>query len=246
MSAPGSPQWRTPRRQPQRLRGALAELRADVFGDLERTVIVASMTCESCGLRPSTAAVVLPDAPPFAVCGNCTPNLARRSPLLPPMDGPSVLDAEVWTARPGRLTVVRDAMPAELPTTPVSGEQFEPVAGAAAAPGERRPRWEGDVPPMGWSGTIRLPMSWADVLTSVGLLAAVAVSCLATYWFGGRDQGAFVHMVLVGVAGFLVTATVDAWLLGRRDRRRLQRILADNQLAALSPFRKGGHPDTSE
>ena len=233
MSASGLPHgWA---RQPQRLRDALAAWRDDVLGDLERTIVVASETCESCGMRPSIAVVVLKDATPFAVCGDCTPVVARRSPFLPPLAGASVLGADVWTARPGRLTVVREPMPTELPEDP---------AGGGVAVGEWRPRWAGDVPPASWSGRIRLPVSVADIVTSFGLLALVAASSLATYWFSGRDQGAFVRMVVVGVTCLLLMGTVDAFLLGRRDRRRVQRVLAEHRATGDSPFLDGrGRPD---
>lgn len=240
MSAPGFSHSRAPRQRPQRLREILADLRAD----LERTVVVASLTCESCGLRPSTAAVLLPDVPPFAVCGDCAPVLAYGSGI--PLEGSDVVGADVWTARPGRLTVVREPMPTEPPTgLSNAAGQLDEVAlvDPGDSAGDWRPRWDGDVPPGGWSGRIRLPVCWADVVTSVGLLTLVAVSSLATYWFGGRDRTAFVHMVLVGVAGFLITAAVDSWLLGRRDRRRVARILADRQ-AAASPCGDGG-PNTA-
>ena len=233
MSASGLPNgWA---RQPQRLRDALAAWRDDVLGDLERTFIVASETCESCGMRPSIAVVVLKDAAPFAVCGDCALVVARRSPFLPPLVGGSVLGVDVWTARPGRLTVVREPMPTELPEAP---------AGGRVAVGESRPRWARDVPPASWSGRIRLPVSVADIVTSFGLLAIAAASSLATYWFNGRDQGAFVRMVVVGVTCLLLMGTVDALLLGRRDRRRVQRVLAEHRATGDSPFLDGrGRPD---
>ena len=228
MSASGLPHgWA---RQPQRLRDALAAWRDDVLGDLERTFVVASETCESCGMRPSMAVVVLKDAAPFAVCGDCTPVVARRSPFLPPLAGGSVLGADVWTARPGRLTVVREPMPTELP---------EATAGGGVAVRDSGPRWTGDVPPASWSGRIRLPVSVADIVTSFGLLAIAAASSLATYWFSGRDQGAFVRMVVVGVTCLLLMGTVDAFLLGRRDRRRVQRVLAAHRATGTSPFLDG-------
>ncbi|WP_088319399.1 hypothetical protein [Kineosporia sp. R_H_3] len=244
MSAPGFPHSRVSRQHPQRLRDILAGLRADLAADLERTVFVASLTCESCGLRPSTAEVLLPDVPPFAVCGDCAPVLAYGIGI--PLEGSDVVGAEVWTARPGRLTVVGEPMPTEPPSASSNAasqsDKFALVDPGDSA-GEWRPRWDGDVPPGGWSGRIRLPVCCRDIVTSVGLLALVAISTLATYWLGGRDRTAFVHMVLVGVAGFLITAAVDSWLLGRRDRRRVARILADRQVAA-SP-RGGGGPSTA-
>ena len=227
MSAAGVPGAWNPR-ESRRLSEVFAAWRDDVFGDLERSVIVASETCESCGMRPSTAVVVLKDAAPFAVCGDCTPTLAHRSPFLPPLAGGSVLDADVWMARPGRLTVVREPMPTETPDQAAADNTADPGPGA----GEWRPRYAGDVPPWGWTGRVRLPVSVADLISSFGVLALVAALCLTTYWFTGRDQGAFVRMVVVGVTGALVLGTVDAWLQGRRDSRRVRRALAQNAVGS--------------
>ena len=230
MSAAGVPGAWNPQ-EPKRLREVLAAWRDDVFGDLERSVIVASGTCESCGMRPSTAVVVLKDAAPFAVCGDCTPTVAHRSPFLPPVAGGSVLGADVWTARPGRLTVVREPMPTEVPEQTATQDR----ADAGSALGEWRPRYAGDVPPWGWTGRVRLPVSVADLITSFGVLALVAVLCLTTYWFTGRDQGAFVRMAVVGVTSALVLGTVDAWLQGRRDTRRVRRALAQHAASGSGP-----------
>lgn len=235
MSAAGVPgAWNL--QEPKRLRELLAAWRDDVFGDLERSVIVASETCESCGLRPTTAVVVLKDAAPFAVCGDCTPTVAHRSPFLPPLAGPSALGADIWTARPGRLTVVREPMPTELPDQRATDDPSNVGPGA----GEWQPRWAGDVPPWGWTGRVRLPVSVTDLVTSFGVLALMAALCLTTYWFTGRDQGAFVRMVVVGVTSALVLGTVDAWLQGRRDSRRVRRALAQYAAARSGPRGDGG------
>lgn len=225
--------------EPRRLRDVLAAWRDDVLGDLERSVIVASGTCESCGMRPTTAVVVLKDSAPFAVCGDCTPTVAHRSPFLPPLAGASVLGTDVWTARPGRLTVVREPMPTELPEQRAADDP----ASASSGAGEWQPRWAGDVPPWGWTGRVRLPISVADLISSFGVLALVASLCLTTYWLTGRDQGAFVRMVVVGVTSALVLGAVDAWLQGRRDSRRLRRALAQNTVGPCPLPDGGGRAD---
>lgn len=235
MSAAGLPGvWN--RQEPKRLRELFAAWRADAFGDLKRSVVVASETCESCGLRPTTAVVVLKDAAPFAVCGDCTPTVAHRSPFLPPLAGASTLGADIWTARPGRLTVVREPMPTELPDQRAT----DVPADAGSGVGEWRPRWAGDVPPWGWTGRIRLPVSVTDLVTSFAVLPVVAALCLTTYWFTGRDQSAFVRLVVVGVTSAVVLGAVDAWLQGRRDSRRVRRALAQHAAARSGPQPDGG------
>ncbi len=77
---------------------------------------------------------------------------------------------------------------------------------------------EDDVPPLDWSGTIRLPQPWTSIAQPLALLAFLAVLCVAVYQMGGRTREAFVAMVVVGTVAAPLIGLLDRQLLARAPR----------------------------